>query len=126
MYDLRRNILSKNEMNKKVFSLEWIDDNHIISVIGSHSDDEAKIRFGDFFQILNYSLLDGTFYVIEEQNNHEPITIVPKLSPSKQSILFSEYKLYSGNNIKLIALDGKTEKTITDGVLPYWGVKEVK
>jgi len=124
IYSLSDGIISEDDMGDKVFDVMWINDNSFLCVIGDYPPDLAHMKFIPYYKILNVSMLDGSSEIIHKQLNHEPFKIKPKLSPSKKLFIFSERPTNGPYKVKIMSLDGKSEKVIAEGFLPFWGPKQ--
>jgi hypothetical protein len=124
IYSLSDGIISEDDMGDKVFDVMWINDSSFLCVIGDYPPDLAHMKFIPYYKILNVSMLDGSSEIIHNQLNHEPFKIKPKLSPSKKLFIFSERPTNGPYKVKIMSLDGKSEKVIAEGFLPFWGPKQ--
>ena len=123
IYNLSEGIISEYDLGDKVFDVMWINDTSFLCVTGDYPPDLAHIKFVPYYKILKVSLLDGSSEVIHKKLNHEPFKIKPRLSPSKKLFVFSERPTNGPYKVKLMSLDGKNEKVIAEGFLPFWGPK---
>ena len=108
----------------KIFDLEWINGEELLIVTGDYPSDMSQLQTDQRFSILHHSLLTNTSSVLHRRHNHEPFSIKPSISPSKELILYSERKYNGHYEVKLMTLDGKYENVVGKGFLPFWGVSQ--
>jgi hypothetical protein len=125
VYEINTKSLNDYDLGQKIFSSEWINNNQILCVTGEYPSDMSQMHTEQSYKIRLLSTVDKKNQIIHERYNHEPFSIKPKLSPSKQLILYSERKLHDQYEVKLMSLDGKNEIIVAEGYLPFWGSQQV-
>lgn len=123
IYNYMTKKLHEIKMDGKVFYIEWINNDEFIYVTGDYPSDLAKMRTRKTFEINKYSLKSKNNEVLHKRLGQSPLTIRPQISPSGKFLLFSEKNLNGPFQVKLMTLDGKKEKVISEGYLPLWGGK---
>ncbi len=121
IYSLHNKELFEVEADSKVFFIEWIEADQLLIVIGDYPSDMSSFQNNRNYSLVIYSIKSDKFKTIHKRINHEPFSIKPRLSPSKNLILFSERKLNGPYQVKLMTLDGQNENILAEGYLPFWG-----